>query len=96
MQCSGVKLNGPFRGRPCNSVAHYVFRGKHYCASHRTIAAAAPEEFTAARATLGRRLVKQQEADARSVAQVDAFPEQLDENGSKLVLGDAGYDGPAR
>jgi hypothetical protein len=74
-KCSGVKLSGSDRGRPCGSVASYVFRGKSYCAAHRTIAAAAPEEFTAARATLGRRLVRAEEEAAAISAKVDAFVE---------------------
>lgn len=56
MSCAGVKLQGAHRGQPCNARAHYAFRGKMYCANHRTIAAAAPQEFTAAREAMFRRL----------------------------------------
>jgi hypothetical protein len=44
-----------------------------YCASHRTIAAAAPYEFTAARNTLYRRLGRAEAERAAKAAQVDAF-----------------------
>ena len=73
MSCAGVKLSGTGRGTPCGAVAPYTLRGKSYCAAHRTIAAEAPGEFTAARATLGRRLVRQAERQALADAQLDAF-----------------------
>lgn len=73
MSCSGVKLSGTGRGTPCGAVAPYKLRGKSYCAAHRTIAAEAPGEFVAARATLGRKLVRQAELQTLQDAQVDAF-----------------------
>lgn len=73
MSCSGVKLSGGCRGTPCGAVAPYTLRGKSYCAAHRTIAAEAPGEFVAARATLGRKLVRKAEQQAEAKRQLDAF-----------------------
>lgn len=73
MSCAGVKLIGPFRGMSCGAIATYGFRGKYYCAAHRTIAAENPQQFTRAKATLGRFLVKRAAEEAQRVAQVDAF-----------------------
>jgi len=72
-RCAGVKLSGAHRGEQCGGRGHYAFRGKMYCASHRTIAAAAPYEFTAARNTLYRRLGRAEAERAAQAAQVDAF-----------------------
>lgn len=85
MSCYGVKLSGTGRGTPCGAVASYTLRGKSYCAAHRTIAGEAPGEFVAARATLGRKLVRlaaQRDLDAR---QVSIF--ELAENDSSLSAG---------
>lgn len=76
MSCAGVRLSGHNRGRPCNAaVAPYTLRGKNYCAAHRTIASEVPGEFVAAKATLGRKLVRQEAAAAARAAQIDAFSE---------------------
>lgn len=74
MKCAGVKTSGPQRGEPCHARGGYVWRGMSYCAAHRTIAQAAPHEFTAARESMYRRLWRAEAARLAQSAQIYMFP----------------------
>lgn len=76
MSCAGVTLRGFRRGEPCGSPGQYAYRGKMYCAQHRTIAAASPGEFKLAQAALFKRLGKEVYKAMQAAKQVDAFPEK--------------------
>jgi hypothetical protein len=71
--CDGVQLSGPRRGEPCRANASYAYRGKLYCANHRTIIAASPGEFAAAKDSYYRRLGRAAANADQDAAQLDAF-----------------------
>jgi hypothetical protein len=75
MKCSGVDVSGYRKGEPCGAYAKFEFKGKHYCAAHRTIAQKEPGRFKTAitcweRAEL-RRIRKQRATAALKDTQID-------------------------
>jgi hypothetical protein len=76
VSCAGVTLRGYRRGEPCGTPGQYAYRGKMYCAQHRTIAAASPGEFKLAQAALFKRLGKEAYKAMQAKAQLDAFDSQ--------------------
>jgi hypothetical protein len=75
MKCSGVDVSGYRKGESCGAHAKFEFKGKHYCAVHRTIAQKEPGRFKAAlvcweKAEL-RRIRKHRLAEALKGTQID-------------------------
>lgn len=56
MKCSGVQVSGYWKGYSCGAVPVAKFKGKSYCATHRTIAEIAPGRFEKALASYARAL----------------------------------------